>query len=85
MKRWARIIPHKMVNQNGLTVIDEPNEVWVFGILKKQLLDLRIRILETRNFGGDWGFRMNKDDANIVAKKYPEPDRYENSQPVWEG
>ena len=84
-RRWARILPHEMIDQNGLTVINEPNEVWVFGILKKQLFDLKVKILETRNFRGDWGFRMSKQDGNKVLEAYPAPDYWENSQPIWEG
>jgi len=63
LHEWARIFPN----------IDNTKEVWVYGVLKKNLNALSITILKTQNHQGTWHFLMSVADGEIVRKAYPNP------------
>ena len=71
--RWARITPKKIHLHDNRIYEDSKTEVWVSGLLKKQLKELNVTILKTHNFDGDWGFLMSVADGELVQKKYPKP------------
>ena len=68
--RVARIIP-QTIWANNSPVGDSKTEVWVFGILKKQLLILDVTIIKQRNYNADWGFLMTVEDGEKVRAAYP--------------
>lgn len=68
-KRIARIIPQTLWDHN-IPVGDSTTEVWVFGILKRQLKELDVTIIRTKNYQGDWGFLMTVADGEKVKEVY---------------
>ena len=72
MTKFARIVPHQATKDNTIWT-DSLTQVWVFGILKKQLNDLGVVIIRSRNFNGDWGFLISKADGDRVQEAYPIP------------
>ena len=70
--RFARIVEHQHTKDNN-TWISSLTQVWVFGILKKQLNDLGVVIIRSRNFNGDWAFLMSVADGEKVQAVYPKP------------
>ena len=72
VRRVARITPN-MINVFDNRIYEESKtEAWVFGILKKQLIDLGVTIIKTHNYNGDWGFLMTVEDAEKVRNAYPQ-------------
>ena len=63
LTEWARIFPN----------MDSKTEVWVYGILKKNLQALGVTILKTENYQGNWHFLMSVADGEIVRESYPNP------------
>ena len=68
-KRVARIVP-QTIWKNNISIGTSKTKVWVFGILKKRLLELGVKILRIHNYQGDWGFLMSAVDGEIVRQHY---------------
>jgi len=71
LKPVAQIIPNQIHVFDNRIYEESKTEVWVFGILKKQLKELGVSILKTHNFNGDWGFLMTVADGEKVKVAYP--------------
>jgi len=70
-KRVACIIPKQIHVFDNRIYEESKTEVWVFGILKKQLITLGVTIIKTHNYNGDWGFLMTVEDGEKVREAYP--------------
>ena len=73
-KRVARIIPQRHHVFDNRIYEESKTEVWVFGILKKQLLELGVTIIKSKNYNGTWGFLMTVEDGEKVREAYPKCD-----------
>ena len=69
-KRKARLIPQRIHVFDNRVYKDNETEVWVFGILKKQLTELGVIIIESHNFNAEWGFLMSIEDGEKVKEMF---------------
>jgi len=70
-KKIARITPQRINVFDNKIWKDSETEVWVFGILKKQLIELGVTIIKTHNYNAEWGFLMSVADGERVKEAYP--------------
>ena len=66
--RKARVVPQRIHVFDNRIYEESKTQVWVFGILKKQLIELGVTILESHNFNADWGFLMSIEDGEKVKE-----------------
>jgi len=71
--RYASIVPNRIHIYDNTIYEDSKTESWVFGILKKQLIESGVTILKIKNFNGNWGFLLSNKDANMILTMYPAP------------